>query len=152
MPVPNEQLSPHFSLREMLTSQSAVRFNYSEQFDPPAEVIESLRHLCKKVLEPVRIAIDKPVRISSGYRCFAVNKKIGGSKTSQHMFGEAADIQVLNMSVEQLFLFIKNGNFAFDQLIQEFDSWIHVSYRKNPRRQVLRAIKQGNGHTKYIPG
>lgn len=67
------------------------------------------------------------------------------------MFGEAADIQVLSMSVEQLFQFIKNGDFPFDQLIQEFDSWIHISYRKNPRGQVLRAIKQGNGHTKYIP-
>jgi len=152
MPAPNQQLSAHFTLFEMLASQSAVRFKYDEQFDPPVEVIESLRQLCKNILEPLRIAINKPIRVSSGYRCLAVNKKIGGSKTSQHMFGEAADIQVFNMSVEQLFQFIRNEDLPFDQLIQEFDSWIHVSFRKNPRKQVLRAIKQGNGHTKYIPG
>jgi len=152
MAAPNKQLSTHFSLREMLTSQSAIRFKYDEQFYPPENVIENLDQLCKKILEPLRIRLNKPIRISSGYRCLRVNSKIGGSKTSQHMVGEAADIQVMSMSVEALFQFIKSENLPFDQLIQEFDSWVHISFSAEPRRQVLRAIKQGNGHTKYLPG
>ncbi|GLU53217.1 D-Ala-D-Ala carboxypeptidase family metallohydrolase [Dyadobacter frigoris] len=146
------QISPHFTLEEMLTSQTAIRFRYNEQFIPPNNVKQSLTALCQNVLEPIRIAVAKPIRVSSGYRCLRVNSKIGGSKTSQHMDGEAADIQVLSITVEELFQFIKSGNFPYDQLIQEFDSWVHVSFGPRNRRQPLRAIKLGNGQTKYLPG
>ena len=146
------QITPHFTLEEMLTSQSAIRFNYYEQFSPPANVVQSLTVLCQNVLEPIRIAVARPVRVSSGYRCPLVNKKIGGALHSQHMDGEAADIQVLSMTVEALYQFIKAGNFPYDQLIQEFDSWVHVSFGAGNRRQALRAVKLGNGHTKYLPG
>lgn len=144
-------LAPHFTLEELLTSQTAIRFRYHEQFDPPTKVVKSLTELCENVLEPVRVAINRPIRVSSGYRCLRVNTKIGGAKKSQHIDGEAADIQVLSMTTEELFQFIKNGNFPYDQLIQEFDSWVHVSFGPKDRRQALRATKLGNGHTKYDP-
>ena len=146
------QITPHFTLDEMLTSQSAIRFRYTEQFNPPASVVHSLTVLCQNVLEPIRLAVARPVRVSSGYRCVRVNKKIGGAQNSQHMDGEAADIQVLSMSVEALYQFIKAGNFPYDQLIQEFDSWVHISFASTNRKQALRAVKLGNGHTKYLPG
>jgi zinc D-Ala-D-Ala carboxypeptidase len=151
MPVPNQQLSTHFKLHEMLTSQTAIRYRYDEQFTPSAKIIENLKQLCTQILEPVRIEINVPIRVSSGYRCERVNTKIGGSKTSQHMSGQAADIQVLSLSTEELFQLIRSKNLPFDQLIQEFNSWVHVSFSATPRRQVLRAVKLNNGHTKYLP-
>lgn len=152
MPTPNQQLSAHFTLHEMLTSQTAVRYRYDEQFDPSVQIIENLRQLCQRVLEPIRISISVPIRVSSGYRCLRVNTKIGGSKTSQHMSGQAADIQTLSIAPEELFQSIKQLDLPFDQLIQEFDSWVHISFSDNPRGQILRAVKLGNGRTKYLPG
>lgn len=150
MPIPDQPLSAHFSLHEVLTSQTAIRFRYDEQFEPSPQIVENLRQLSQQVLEPLRTAINVPVRVSSGYRCLRVNTKIGGSKTSQHMLGQAADIQVLSLSTEELFQWIRQQNVPFDQLIQEFDSWVHVSFSPDPRRQILRAIKLSNGQTKYL--
>lgn len=152
MPVPNQQFTPHFTLHEMLLSQTAVRFRYDEQFEPSDVIIENLRSLCQNILEPIRQSLNQPVKVTSGYRCLRVNTKIGGSKTSQHVEGEAADINVLSMTIEGLFQFIKQSGLPFDQLIQEFDAWVHVSFNANPRGQALRAIKSGNGRTKYLPG
>lgn len=152
MPVPNQQFTPHFSLQEMLLSQTAVRFRYDEQFEPADVIIENLRSLCQIIIEPLRHSLGQPIKVTSGYRCLRVNTRIKGSKTSQHMQGEAADINVLSMTIEGLFQLIKQSGLPFDQLIQEFDAWVHVSFHANPRGQVLRAIKLGNGQTKYLPG
>lgn len=142
-------LTPHFTLEELLTSQTAIRFRYDEQFSPPERVVSNLIALCENILEPLRVALKKPVRVSSGYRCPRVNVKIGGARKSQHLDGEATDIQVMSMEVEALFRFIKASDLPFDQLIQEFDSWIHISFSPRNRRDILRATKLGNGHTKY---
>ena len=152
MPVPDQQLTSHFTLYEMLLSQTAARFRYDEQFEPSDAIVNNLRTLCQNILEPLRHTLNQPVKVSSGYRCERVNTKVGGSKTSQHLVGEAADIVVFTMTVDGLFEFIKQSGLPFDQLIQEFDRWVHVSFRPNPRREPLRAIKLGNGHTKYLPG
>jgi zinc D-Ala-D-Ala carboxypeptidase len=145
------QLTPHFTFEEMLTSQSAIRFRYLEQFTPTEDIVKSLERLCKNILEPLRVSLGKPVKVSSGYRCLRVNNKIGGAKHSQHLHGEAADILVLSMSVEELFIFIRESDLPYDQLIQEFDSWVHLSFGARNRREALRAVKLGNGHTKYLP-
>ena len=80
----------------------------------------------------------KPIIVNSGYRCEALNKAIGGAKSSQHMLGEAADITVGSKEEnEKLFDYIKD-NLEFDQLINESDfSWVHVSYREG--RLIYRA-------------
>jgi hypothetical protein len=81
----------------------------------------------------------KPIIVNSGYRCEALNKAIGGAKSSQHMLGEAADITAGSKEEnEELFNYIKD-NLEFDQLINESDfSWVHVSYREGRlRKQVL---------------
>jgi hypothetical protein len=145
-------LSLHFTLEEMLASQTATRLSIDEQFSPPDSIRENLKALCESVLEPIRAGVDSPIHISSGYRCERDNNAIGGAKTSQHTKGQAADISTANKTVEELYLLIKNSDIDFDQLIQEFDRWVHVSYTAVGvnRKECLRAIKV-NGVTKYIP-
>ena len=151
MAIANRNLSAHFTLHEMLTSQTAVRFNFTEQFEPPTSVVHNLERLCQQVLEPLRMTINAPIRVNSGYRCPRVNLGVGGSSKSQHMVGQAADIVVLSSDVETLFQTIRVTSLPFDQLIQEFDHWVHVSFRESPRRQVLRATKNALGQTIYTP-
>lgn len=113
------ELSKHFSLTELTTSNTAIRKGIDNT--PSTEVVKNLKELCTKVLEPLRVSVDKPIKITSGYRSPQLNKLIGGAKNSQHIEGKAADIHVDGMSTEELFQFIKN-KFVYDQLIQEFDS------------------------------
>lgn len=141
-------LCPHFTIEEFVVSQTAIRKNIDNT--PGKKEIKAMKLLCKKVLEPLRASIDKPVNISSGFRCEKLNTAIGGAKQSQHINGEATDISAKGFTTEQLYLFIKKSTLPFGQLIQEFDSWVHVSYRKNPRGQCLRAVKV-IGKTKYNP-
>lgn len=113
------ELSPYFTLQELIHSNTAIRKGIDNT--PSEEVINNLRVLCEQLLTPLRIALDKPIKVTSGYRSPKLNKFIGGAKKSQHTLGQAVDIQVSGMTTEELFLFIKD-NFNYDQLIQEFDS------------------------------
>lgn len=147
---PRTMLSEHFSLEEMIKSQTAVRKgikNYPEEAH-----IAALKLLCQKVLEPVRAHFGKPISVTSGYRCARLNKAVGGSGTSQHCFGQAVDFHVVGVSDTAVAKWISD-NLVFDQLILEFppEGWVHVSYAPHPRKQVLTA-KRGSRGTKYIPG
>lgn len=143
------KLTANFSLEEMLISDTAVRKGIQEQFNPPQQVIDNLTALCENILQPLRNEVPNIIRITSGYRCEKVNKAIGGAKTSQHIEGKAADHTIEGMTVEQLFRYYYEHGYDVDQCIQEFDSWVHVSYNggKN-RNQFLRATKV-NGKTVY---
>ena len=106
---------------------------------PDQTITDNLTKLIEAVLDPLREWYGKPITVNSGYRCEALNKAIGGAKSSQHMLGEAADITVGSKEEnEKLFNYIKD-NLEFDQLINESDfSWVHVSYREGRlRKQVL---------------
>ena len=89
-------LSPHFTLKEMLRSATAERDEAlkQEQENPSDDVVASLQYLASTVLEPIRQSVAMPLHISSGYRCPLVNKLVGGSATSQHCLGEAADCEL----------------------------------------------------------
>jgi len=113
------ELSNHFTLQEFVTSNTAIRKGIDNT--PSAEVVKNLRELCNQVLEPLREKLAKPVKVTSGYRSEKLNKLIGGAKNSQHCKGEAADIHVPGMTIEELFQFCKE-HLNYDQLIQEFDS------------------------------
>ena len=145
------KLSENLELSEVIRSESAKRLGVNNT--PTAEHIENLKVLAEKIFQPIRDHFGVPIRISSGYRSAALNKKIGGAKVSQHLSGEALDLDNDNTSItnKEIFDFIVE-NLDFDQAINEFDySWVHVSYttkRKN-RKQILKAIKQ-NGKTVYI--
>jgi hypothetical protein len=141
------KLSEHFTLEEMTISETGARLGKAN--DPNDREIENLKTLCSEILEPLRSALCRPVGITSGYRSPEINKLVGGSTTSQHVFGQAADIHVSGMTAEELFLFATEKVFLpFDQIIQEFNQWVHISYRSNPRGQKLRATHE-NGLTHY---
>lgn len=148
---PDRPLTRNFSLHEMLASQTAARMGFTEQYEPSKEVIENLETLCKKILQPLRDATKTPIIVSSGYRCLRVNTVIGGAAKSQHLTGEAADIQDFKNGNEFLLRKIVELKLPFDQLINEFDfHWVHVSYDpKRNRRQVLEAYKDKNFRTRY---
>ena len=143
-------LSASFSLQQMLNSRTANQKGITEQYTPSNETISNLRALCSQLLEPLRAKIGKPVIITSGYRCPRLNAVVGGVNTSnnvsQHTKGEAADTYVEGMTIEEWYQFIKTSGLAFDQLIQEFDSWAHVSFNAGgiQRGQCLRIHKGGN--------
>lgn len=129
------KLTEHFTNEEMCVT--------STQFPnvPTMENLIALTILCAKVLEPAREFMKAPLRVNSGYRNWAVNDAVKGSKTSQHMKGEAADITCYDNA--KLFGYILK-NLDFDQLIWEkgnknFPAWVHVSYNRlgNNRKQVI---------------
>lgn len=141
------QLTEHFTLEEMEHSETALRKGIENHC--PDLLIPRLRLLCAQVLEPARTVLG-PISLLSGYRCHELNEAVGGAESSQHMKGEAADIQPMRAALRPAFdWFRQSGN--FDQLIWEFGRWIHVSWTNDhePRRQVLEA-KSVNGRTRYI--
>ena len=147
---PDIKFTPNFSLHELLLTNHR-KFD-EEQYNPPAEIIENLRALCVHVLQPLRDALGTPVNINSGYRCPSLNKAINGSKNSQHMSGQAADIVDHTHGNEFLYRKIVELNLPFDQIIDEFGfRWVHVSYDPSRnRKQQLQAVKDSSGKTIYI--
>lgn len=146
----------YFTIQELSKTDTKI-FNV-----PAQEERENLIALTEKVLDPIREAIGKPIVVTSGYRSTAVNKKVGGSSTSQHVKGQAADITLQpNMDNGNLFDMIlkisTQGKVKYDQLIWEYGNdnypaWIHISYKKEGgnRMQMLRAKKNSLGKTVYV--
>jgi Peptidase M15 len=89
----SERLSSSFTLEEMVRSETAERVPelLTQQRNPPPDVVENLRYLCQTTLQPIRDRLSYPIGITSGYRSDDLNQRIGGSPTSQHRFGQAAD-------------------------------------------------------------
>ena len=150
------QLTKNFSLHELTKSETAARHDM-ENNPGPAE-IACLTELAGKVLQPIRDHFAKGVHINSGFRHPDVNAKVGGSRTSDHTRGMAADLEIPGVPNAALAEWIKN-NLEFTQLILEFytpgipdSGWVHVSYDPgNLKKQVMTATKQ-NGKTVYLPG
>jgi hypothetical protein len=135
-------LSPHFTLEEMTVSQTAARRGIDNT--PSAAVIAKLRKTAQG-LEGVRVVLGgAPIIISSGYRSPAVNSAVGGARKSQHLTGEAVDFTAPRFgSVVEVFNAIKSSGIKYDQLIQEFGSWVHLSFSETPRGQALIIDKNG---------
>ena len=150
------QLTNNFSLAEMVKSETALRHDMDNT--PGEAEIENLKRLCEQVLQPVRDHFAKGVKVNSGFRHPEVNAKVGGSKTSDHCKGQAADIEIPGIANADLAKWITE-NLDFTQVILEFytpgipdSGWVHVSYDpQNLKKQVLTATKQ-NGKTVYLPG
>ena len=138
---PQAKLSPHFALSELLITAHRYLDN-----SPSPEVIDRLRELCMEYLEPVRTAFG-PVIVTSGYRCPQLNLAIGGSKTSAHMYGCAADFFALHgASCQRVVEWVgMDSRVPYDQIIDEYSStsnWVHLAMVRPvgsqiPRRQSL---------------
>ena len=144
------QLSKHLSRAEFERSDAATNYGISNSMN--SGQLAKAMALAENCFEPIREHLGKPIRVNSGYRSPAVNKRIGGALTSQHSLGEAID---LDLHDRDLFEWIID-NVVYDQLIYEAGNdteaaWFHISYREgNNRKQVLRMIKKG-GKSTYIP-
>jgi len=139
------KLSNNFYLKEFVKSYTADRLQIDNT--PTLDVIENLERLCLNVLQPIRDHFGVSVKVNSGFRCKDLNKKVRGKITSQHIKGEAADIEIEGISNASLYDWIKN-NLDFDQLILEYynrdipdSGWVHVSYKKGKNRKQALLIK-----------
>jgi hypothetical protein len=134
----------------MVFSQTALRKGIPNK--PDVQHVSNLKALCERVLEPIRTLIGKPIFVTSGYRSEALNAAVGGSKSSQHMEGLAADIICPSFgSARNLAEIIAvSSNIEFDQLIYEGD-WVHISTSDQPRNHVLTAVFE-DGTVDYRAG
>lgn len=140
-----EMLSANFSLKELTKTNQKLR-------NVPGEVEkENLKALAENILERLKAKYGA-VTINSAYRSPEVNRAVGGSRTSQHMSGEAADLTVAGASVTELFNWLAfDSGLPYDQIIHEFGRWVHVSFsRSRTRKSILKAYSSG-GRTVYEP-
>ena len=150
------QLTTNFSLHELTKSETALRMGFDNT--PGEKEIAALKLLAEKVLQPVRDHYGKGVKVNSGYRSPESNAAVGGSKTSDHCLGRAADIEIPGVANADLAQWIMD-NLDYTQLILEFytpgipdSGWVHVSYDPdNLKKQELTATKVA-GKTQYLPG
>ena len=141
------RISKNFALSEMVKSATAERMGVDNS--PNLLHLVNLTHLAIHILQPVRDQFGV-ITINSGYRSPTLNAKVGGSKTSQHCNGQAADFESFSTPNPDLAKWISK-NLDFDQLILEFydgvdpnSGWIHCSYNLmgNPKK-ILTALKTG---------
>ena len=149
-------LSEHFSKKEITYSPTAEKYKINNE--PTEAQWKRIQLLVDNILEPLRVGVDKPIKINSVFRSKKLNDLVKGAGTSQHLAnkGAAADIECPSLSNKEIFEYIK-ANFSFDQLIWEYGNasepdWVHVSYvsEKDNRNQILKCVKDSQGKTKYI--
>jgi zinc D-Ala-D-Ala carboxypeptidase len=149
-------LTKNFTLEEMTKSETALRYDIDNT--PNEQEISAMKLLAEKVLQPVRDHFGKGVKVNSGFRNQDVNQKVGGSRNSDHIRGQACDIEIPGVPNAELAEWIKD-NLEFNQLILEFytpgvpdSGWVHVSYiPEDNKKQVLTATKK-DGKTVYLQG
>lgn len=139
-------LTQHFTLEEMIRSDTAIRHGIDNT--PPEFIVENLRSLCKHVLEPLRVLVGESVYVESGYRCAELNLLVNGSASSQHKEGKAADIVIAGFETPVVCQIIVD-HFPFDQLIEEFGEWTHVSFDINRNRGEKMLAEKIGGETTY---
>lgn len=129
----------YFTIRELCKSNTAIRKGIDNTPDEESE--NNLKLLVEYILDPLREAWGEPIIVASGYRCDKLNKLVGGSKTSQHKTGQAADIRTISdtrTDNKKLYELVKVLGLPIDQCINEYDyDWVHVSYSPRNRRQFF---------------
>ncbi len=149
----DEQLTANFHLSELIRSDVATRKGIDNT--PPAAVLTTLRTVLAPGLQRIRDHLQASVHVSSGYRCPELNHAVGGSQTSQHMQGEAADVTCPSVGTPLEVCRILDAakvELGIDQLILEGNDWIHVSFTAGqPRHSVLTAHFD-NGKATYTTG
>ena len=135
------KLSKHFSLEELCKSQTATRLGI-DNLAKDENVITNLKIICENILEPIRENYGIPFSPNSAYRSPKLNNAVGSSHKSQHLKGQAVDIEIPSIDNYQLAQWIRNY-LDFDQLILEFyngepsSGWVHVSFAEENRKQLL---------------
>jgi zinc D-Ala-D-Ala carboxypeptidase len=137
-------LSPNFTLEELTHSEIAERQGID---NTPDEKVKANLVRLARLLEEVRRIVGRPIMVNSAYRSLKVNELVGSKPTSQHCIGCAADIKVPGLTPDDIVKQILKTSIEYDQLIREFDSWVHISipnvFADKPRKQVLIIDKNG---------
>ena len=131
-------MGKHFSIEELCASTTAR--SHGIKNSPDEESIANMNSLIINLLDPLREMWGKAITVNSGYRSPELNRTVGGAAKSQHMRGEAVDLTTGSRDDNRkLFKLIQESGLDFDQLINEQNYvWIHVSYCRNNRRQVIK--------------
>lgn len=140
----DSQLSENFWLREFLVSQMATRMGMD--IIPTTSQVYEANRLCNNVLEPLRAALGRPIVILSGIRPHWLNVAVGGAVNSAHLYGRAADINVVGYRPLEVVAALQTMDLPVDQVIEEFGRWVHIGiapHGVNPRREFLRAYRVG---------
>lgn len=125
----------NFSMSELIRSDVASKNGINNTPNPSS--LDNLFDLIVYCLQPVRNAIDKPMIITSGYRCTKLNKLVGGVKNSHHLIGCAADFIVAGLNPSEIINIILKSDIRFNQLINEYDKWVHISYIKDKNKNQV---------------
>ena len=131
-------LSPHFSLDELTHTDHREIDN-----TPTQDEISNLQQLANFLEEVKTVLGGKPIMISSGFRCKALNDAVGSKDSSQHRTGFAADFRVPGMTPDEVVRAVIASGIGYDQIIREFDRWTHISVSDKPRKQALIIDKSG---------
>lgn len=141
-----KKLSENFTLGEFIASDTAKKLGIDNT--PNLLVIYHLEELCKNLLQPIRDAWGKPIKVTSGYRCYRLNRAVGGSPTSAHPLGWAADLKPVSGSYTEFEKFVINfleehPEIKFDQVIKEGQGrshWVHVGYKNGAGKQRMQVF------------
>jgi zinc D-Ala-D-Ala carboxypeptidase len=139
------QLTPHFAAEELSCTQH-------REFDntPPPEVVGTLRLTAARMEQVRRLLGDRVISVSSGYRCRALNRAVGGARTSAHLTGDAVDFNCYGFGDPlAVCRALAASDLAFDQMIEE-GTWVHISFDPRMRRQVL-TRRDGGGYGLGMP-
>jgi uncharacterized protein YcbK (DUF882 family) len=127
----------NFKISELIHSDIAIQNNINNT--PDINALDNLLELTFYCLQPIRDLIKKPMIITSGFRSSKVNFFAGGAINSQHLYGQAADFVIKGMTPKEIIEIIKKTDIEYDQLINEFDKWVHISFNKDKnRKQILK--------------
>ena len=146
-----DQISKHISYKEATQSPTAIQRGIKN--DPNPIELNSMMEVAELVFEPLREWYSKPIKINSFFRCEALNRAVGGAKTSQHRFGKAIDIDAGKDNLKLALWIIENVD--FDQVIIEgVDllkniAWIHLSYNRGHNRKQVLIMKKGKYYDFY---
>ncbi len=140
-------LSEHFTLEEMTFSEAASRRNLDNT--PDEEALDNLKHTAE-CMEKVRDLLGSAIAVNSAYRSPEVNKAVGStSKKSQHLSGQAVDFTCRGFGTPRdVVEAVIASDIEFDQIILEFDRWVHISFTKGRNRQQALII-DSNGTREF---
>lgn len=126
----------NFTMSELIRSSTAINIGL-KNIPQDTETLDNILLLILNVLQPLRVYVNRPITITSGYRSKELNARVGGVHNSQHLTGQAADLVIQGMTIDEAFNAVKRSGVPFDQLIHE-GKWVHVSFnKKGNRKQVL---------------
>lgn len=147
------KLSPNFSYNELTRSQTATRHEIDNT--PKASQFRNMVYL-SQMLEEVRKLLGVPLRVTSGFRCLELNRRIGSGDKSKHVLGRAADIVPIGMTPSEAFKILKNSHVGFSRIILEFPNsptggWLHVEVEDFGERvpKTFMLAQKVDGKTKY---